>query len=342
MSEIKNTLFLFILCNGLTLLYSILALWGLAFDYLKSFFRSSTSQKKKLEPPSCLFDAKYGLHKYLKVNNVKLHYVESGDTSKPLMLFLHGFPEFWYSWRHQIVEFQKDYWCVAFDMRGYGDSERPENVSDYELDILVEDVRDLVRQLGREKCILVSHDWGGIIACQFRDIYPEVLDAVVLLGSISRESWLKCVFSDYKQMMKSWYVFFFRMPYIPEQVMQSNNLQVFDKAMLVPGKDTITSKDIECYKYWFAKDFAFTYPINYYRANFSCSLPDKHLKDNVPMLLVQAQNDLYIGHSVLDLMKKQYEHIEITMLENCRHFLQQEEPEKVNKLIREFLTKNKL
>ncbi|XP_026765361.2 epoxide hydrolase 4-like [Galleria mellonella] len=342
MSELTKTVALFVLSNYFTILYSILALWTLTLNYVKNIFLSSSSQKRKLEPPACLFDPKYGLHKYIKVNNVKLHYVESGDSSKPLMLFLHGFPEFWYSWRHQIVEFQKDYWCIAIDMRGYGDSERPEKVSDYKLDILVEDVRDLIRQLGREKCILVSHDWGGIIACRFRDVYPEVLDAVILLASISRESWFKCVFSDFKQMMKSWYVFFFRMPYIPEQLLQLNNLNVFDKSMLVPGKDSITSKDIECYKYWFAKDFAFTYPINYYRANFAYSLPEKHLEENVPMLVAHAENDLYIRHSILDMMKKQYDYIETTIVKDCRHFLQQEEPEKVNKIIREFLIKYKL
>ncbi|KAM3967950.1 epoxide hydrolase 1 [Aphomia sociella] len=341
MSELTSLAFRVILSNFLTLLYTVIALGVLGFDYVKDIF-SSPSHGRKLVPPPSLTDPKYGVHKYIKVNNVKLHYVESGDSSKPLMIFLHGYPEFWYSWRHQIVEFNKDYWCIAVDMRGYGDSERPENVSSYNIDILVEDVRDLVRQLGREKCILVSHDWGGVIAAQFRDVYPKVLDAVILLASMSRESWFNCVFSNFNQTLKSWYVFFYRMPAIPELLMQRNNLMIFEKAMLVAGKDSITNNDIECYKYWFTKDLAFMYPINYYRANFAYSVKKKHLKENVPMLVAGAQNDSYINKSVLDLMKKEYDHIETTIVDNSGHFLQQEEPQKVNKLIREFLNKHKL
>lgn len=79
---------------------------------------------------------------------VKLHYVEKGDSSKPLMLFIHGFPEFWYSWRHQIKEFSKDYRTVAVDMRGYGDSEKPEGYAPYVLYNMTEDIKALVTELG--------------------------------------------------------------------------------------------------------------------------------------------------------------------------------------------------
>ena len=77
-----------------------------------------------------------------------MHYVEKGDKSKPLMLFVHGFPEFWYSWRYQLKEFSKDYWTVAIDQRGYGDSEKLGKMSDYHLDNMVEDIRQLVKHLG--------------------------------------------------------------------------------------------------------------------------------------------------------------------------------------------------
>lgn len=79
---------------------------------------------------------------------VKLHYVEKGDSSKPLMLFIHGFPEFWYSWRHQIIEFSKDYRTVAVDMRGYGDSEKPAGYAPYVLSNMTEDIKALVTELG--------------------------------------------------------------------------------------------------------------------------------------------------------------------------------------------------
>jgi pimeloyl-ACP methyl ester carboxylesterase len=105
--------------------------------------------------------------------------VESGDPGKPLMIFLHGFPDFWfvgcpyyilkiltsnfrYSWRHQIAEFSKDYWTVALDMRGFGDSDKPGKISDYHVDKVVEDLKELVLFLGREKFILIGQSWGAI------------------------------------------------------------------------------------------------------------------------------------------------------------------------------------
>jgi len=82
-----------------------------------------------------------------------MHYVEKGDQSKPLMLLVHGFPEFWYSWRFQLNEFSNDYWVVAIDQRGYGQSDKPTSIADYELDNMVEDIHQLVQKLGEYDCL---------------------------------------------------------------------------------------------------------------------------------------------------------------------------------------------
>ncbi|KAL4719489.1 hypothetical protein ACJJTC_015210, partial [Scirpophaga incertulas] len=270
--------------------------------------------------------------------DIKLHYVENGDPSKPLMIFLHGFPEFWYSWRYQILEFSKDYWCIAMDMRGYGHSERPEGLAPYKIELLVADVRDLIRQLGREKCTLVAHDWGGLIACRLRDVYPEIFNQLIILASASREVWNTEVWENPIQRRKSWYVFMYRFPWLAEYMLQLNNLAIFDRAMIVPGKDSVTPEDIECYKYWFGKQYAFTPPVNYYRANFVYDMPNNQPNGNVPMLVIYGEKDAYLELSLIDRMKKRYGNIETAIIENCAHFLQQEEPQKVNKLIRDFLS----
>ncbi|KAG7305674.1 hypothetical protein JYU34_009783 [Plutella xylostella] len=333
----------FFVSNLLTLYYSGLVLLGFLWSYVKNPFADPWAQKLRLEPPPCLTDTKYGVHKYIKVNNTKLHYVESGDPSKPLMVFLHGFPEFWYSWRHQITEFNKDYWCIAIDMRGYGDSERPDGLEAYDLKQLVEDVRDLIRQLGREKCVLVAHDWGGLIACRFRDVHPDALSALVVLASTSQEAWYHELWGSDEQRKKSWYVFFYRMPGLAEKLLRMNDMAAFDTVMRVPGKDTITTQDIECFKYWFGKPTALTPPINYYRSNFAYTLADKpRCERPVPFLYALAQNDAYLSTTLIDKMKNYYAHIEPTIIENCGHFAQQEEPAKVNSLIRNFLSKHKV
>ncbi|KAJ2950428.1 hypothetical protein O0L34_g8670 [Tuta absoluta] len=328
---------------ALTLYYSIIILVHFAVSWLKNPFGDPWALKLKLEPPTCLADPKYGTHKYIKVNNIKLHYVESGDPSKPLMIFVHGFPEFWYSWRHQILEFQKDYWCIAFDMRGYGDSERPDGISAYKMNLLVDDIRDLVRQLGREKCILVAHDFGGLIACRYRDVYPETLNALIILASASREAFCDQIWNNPEQRKKSWYVFLFQAPNVPERLIQMNDQEMIEKMLTVPGKDTITKQDVECYKYWFGKQHTMTPPINYYRANFEFTLPEKPYSEaKIPFLCALAKNDAYLHHNLLEQMKKEYACIEPTIIEDCGHFLQQEEPEKTNKLIRDFLSKHNL
>ncbi|XP_068627934.1 epoxide hydrolase 3-like [Battus philenor] len=331
----------FVISNILTLYYGFITLFGLAIAYLKNPFKNPWELKLVLVPPANLTDPKYGVHKYVKANNIKFHYVESGDPSKPLMLFLHGFPEFWYSWRHQIVEFNKDYWCVAVDMRGFGDSERPEGVSSYKMELLVEDVHDLLQKLGRKKCILVAHDWGGIIATKFRDVHPEALEALILLGTTSVEAWTQEVWENPDQRKKSWYIFFYRLPMLPELIVQMNDLQMFD--ILFKHKNTtVKDSDIECYKYWFRKQYALTPPINYYRANFQVTSPEKYKNENIPMLIANGEHDPFIGQNLLKRVKNEYKYIETMLVENCYHFLQQESPEKINTIIKDFLTKHNM
>ncbi|XP_038213489.1 epoxide hydrolase 1-like [Zerene cesonia] len=332
----------FVVSNVLTLYYSMLVVFWFAVNYLKNPFRNPWTTKVRLEPPTRLSEPKYGVHKYIKANNIKLHYVENGDSSKQLIVFLHGYPEFWYSWRYQLVEFSKDYWCIAVDMRGYCDSERPEEVSAFKLELLVEDIRDLVRQLGREKFILVAHDWGGIVACKYRDLYSETLRGLVVLSSTAIDIWLEAIWTYEEQRRKSWYVFLYRMPIISELLFQQNNLDLLDKAMLVEGKTTIDSQDIECFKFWFSKKHAITPPINYYRANFKYTYKSERFTENLPFLFALGEKDPYIIKEIGDLMETRYTSLEYTRVKDLGHFMQQEDPDIINSLIRSFLNKHNL
>ncbi|XP_050672329.1 epoxide hydrolase 3-like [Leptidea sinapis] len=343
MSEINTVIIRFMAAKLLTLYHSLQVILFLLVTWLKNPFRNPWSVKLKLEPPARLTDPKYGTHKYLKANNIKLHYVESGDPTKPLMLFVHGFPELWYSWRHQIVNFQKDYWCIAIDMRGYGDSEKPEGIEHYKLNTLAADLRDLVRQLGREKFILVAHDWGGVVSCRYRDLYPESLSAVVVLSGTSTEAWLNAIWTDSDQRKKSGYVFLYLMPVLPELLLQSNDLGILDTVMLVKGKQSVDLEDLECFKYWLRKQGALTPPINYYRANFGYSSELKPQDQQpVPFLFAHGSNEKYLNAKIRENIKTLYQHVEIAIIEDSGHFTQQEDPEKVNKLIRDFLAKQNL
>ncbi|HEY9652462.1 MAG TPA: alpha/beta hydrolase, partial [Coleofasciculaceae cyanobacterium] len=113
-------------------------------------------------------------HAYIMSNGIQLHYVTQGEG--PLMLMLHGFPEFWYSWRHQIPEFAKNYKVVAFDLRGYNDSDKPKQKSAYVMSEFINDVEGVIKGLGYDQCVLVGHDWGGAIAWCFAYAHPEMVE----------------------------------------------------------------------------------------------------------------------------------------------------------------------
>src|SRR5579862_637678 len=120
-------------------------------------------------------------HRYAEVNGVKLHYVEQGKGE--LILFLHGFPEFWYEWKDLLPEFSKDHHAVALDMRGYNLSSMPDAVEQYRVPVIVEDVHALAVKLKAKKFVLVGHDWGGVIAWAFAAVHPEMLDKLVIVNA---------------------------------------------------------------------------------------------------------------------------------------------------------------
>ena len=160
-------------------------------------------------------------HNYLETNGIRLHYVSEGEG--PLMLFLHGFPECWYSWRHQLGEFGQDYKAVAVDLRGYNQSDKPKEQSAYALSELIEDVRGAIRALGYDKCILVGHDWGGAIAWSFAYAYPGMLERLIVLN-LPHPAKFAAGLRSPQQLLRSWYIALFQLPKVPELLLKSNDL----------------------------------------------------------------------------------------------------------------------
>ena len=120
-------------------------------------------------------------HEYADVNGVRLHYVTAGKGK--LIMFVHGFPEFWYEWKNQLLEFGNDHQAVAPDMRGYNLSSKPSEVDQYQVKYMVEDLRALAEKLGHKKFILVAHDWGGAIAWAFAIAHPDYLEKLVIINA---------------------------------------------------------------------------------------------------------------------------------------------------------------
>ncbi len=120
-------------------------------------------------------------HEFVIVNGIRMHYVTMGNG--PLIVLLHGFPEFWYSWRHQIPTLSKQFKVVAPDMRGYGETEKPVKIDAYKIEKIVKDIVELVHGLGYEKATIAGHDWGGIIAWSIAMMAPDVAEKLIVMNA---------------------------------------------------------------------------------------------------------------------------------------------------------------
>jgi len=322
--------------------------------FIVNIFRNGPSRMFGISSPSrnvrpeILANANFGSHEFVRLRSVrvKLHCVVNGPTNKPLMLFLHGFPEFWYSWRHQLKEFSRDYRTVAFDMRGYGDSDKPSGICQYTLDKLVEDVDQLITGLGYEKCILVGHDWGGAVAWGYAALHPDRVDRLII-GNCPHPAAFELHMKSgaFSQMLKSWYMFLFQNPVLPQFFLRADDVHFLEDAFC--GKATgakrgvFTPEDIEAYKYTFANYSDLSGPINYYRAFLRYRSPQVEQafrrKISVPTLIIWGTNDGALEKQLAEMSRRFVDQFTLEYIEDAGHWIQQEEPHQFNGFMRQFL-----
>lgn len=277
-------------------------------------------------------------HGFIKTNGISLHYVSKG--SGKLMLMLHGFPEFWYSWRHQIEEFAKDYHVVAIDMRGYNDSDKPESQSAYQMSEFIQDVKGVITGLGYEDCILVAHDWGGAIAWNFAYAYPDMVTKLIVLNIPHPAKFAEGLKTP-EQLQKSWYILAFQLPWLPEFIFQLNDYQAIKEAFtgMAIDKTAFSPADLKAYRDAAAKPGALTAMINYYRGIFGSlfNQPQGWEILDIPTLTIWGESDTALGKELTYGTEAYVSDWQIKYIPNCSHWVQQEQPELVNKYMREFL-----
>lgn len=278
-------------------------------------------------------------HENACINHINLHYVSQG--SGPLVILLHGFPQYWYTWRHQISFLSQYFKVVALDLRGYGDSEKPPKIEDYRLEELATDVKELIYHLGYSKAHLIGHDWGGAIAWFMAARHPVVIDHLIVLNSPYPSIFKKALKTNLKQLMKSWYIFFFQIPYVPEVILKS-----FSKSMLANffrsssvNKETFSNDDIEMYYENLQKPGVLKSAINYYRAIFqSSSQSHGQVQIDIPTLLIWGERDVALTKELTLGMERYFKQpIRIRYLPEAGHWVNEEVPDKINALILEFL-----
>ncbi len=277
---------------------------------------------------------------YLETNGVRLHYAHQG--SGPLMLFLHGFPEFWYSWRHQLAAFAEDYHVVAVDLRGYNRSDIPKGKAPFRLPVLLDDVKGIIHALGYQEAILVAHDWGGAIAWSFAYDHPEMVQQLIVMN-IPHPAKLRAGLRSPRQLLRSWYMFFFQMTALPEWWFSARNHQGIADAFakMAIRKSAFTAEDLDAFRDAAAQPGALTAMINYYRATLRLYLknnrPQEQTVLKVPTLMIWGEEDMVLGKELTYGTEDYVADFTLHYIPDCSHWVQQEQPELVNQYMRAFL-----
>lgn len=312
-------------------------------------------------------------HAYAEVNGQRLHYARAGRG--PLMIFLHGFPEFWYEWKHQLAEFSRDRTAVAPDLRGYNLSSKPEEVSAYQMPNLVADVHalatELLKSTGGKTFTLVGHDWGGVVAWVYAASHPEMLDKLVILNAPHPTIFGRELRGNPAQQKASEYMLMFRSAEA-EALLSENQYEWLKRAVL--GNNP-SAADVDAYVEAWSQPGALTGGLNYYRAagvgpppapsastgrvegpppSASTGRADAPAASaasattgappaippivvRVPTLVIWGEKDTALLPSNLNGLEEVVPKLTVKRIPAGTHWIPRENAPEVNKLIREFL-----
>jgi pimeloyl-ACP methyl ester carboxylesterase len=279
-------------------------------------------------------------HHDILTNGVRLHYVTQGKG--PLIVLLHGFPEFWYSWRYQIP-FLADagYQVVAPDLRGYNDSDKPRG--GYDIPTLLRDIVGLIKGLGQKKAIIVGHDWGGVLAWAFAISYPSLTERLIVLNAPHPAAFQREL-RTWKQLRKSWYAFAFQIPWLPEYMLGRNHAALITSMISTAAvqKTAFPPEVLEHFRVAMSKPGALHASINYYRSIFHHPfkmLGEKNTKQQImiPTLLIWGEQDIALDIALTQGLERWVPEISVKRIPTSGHWVQQEQPEQVNRYIQDFL-----
>jgi pimeloyl-ACP methyl ester carboxylesterase len=284
------------------------------------------------------------VHGFAVASGVRLHYAAAG--SGPLVLFLHGFPEFWYAWRRQLAEFGRDRLAVAPDQRGYNLSDRPQGVEAYRPRHLVADIRALALALGHARFTLVAHDWGGAIAWSFAIAHPDMVEKLVIVNAPHPIPFARELASNPAHQEASSYMNLFR-DAKAERVMAEDGC----RRLLRMTVDAWHGGDEERRAYLDAwtQPGALTGMLNWYRASpfyppvgddpgaAKLDLDPNEFTVRVPTLVIWGMRDGFLLPSLLDGLEDCVPDLRIERIAEGTHWVIHEEPERVNALVRAFM-----
>jgi pimeloyl-ACP methyl ester carboxylesterase len=281
-------------------------------------------------------------HRFVEANGVHFHLVEAGEEPgtengrRPLVLLLHGFPEFWYGWRAQIPALAARFRVVAPDLRGYNLSSRPASGYDYET--LARDVPALIRALGAERAHVVGHDWGGMIAWGAAIFHPEVVDRLAILNAPHPAAYLRELSQNPNQWLRSWYIALFQVRGLPEWLLTHGHGRGVAEILRGSAADhkTFSAADLAAYRRAVLRPGAARAMLAYYRELWSADREELRARLRVvtsPTLLIWGMNDLALVPELTDHLDDWVPGVRVERIADASHWVQHERPELVNRLL---------
>lgn len=281
---------------------------------------------------------------FISTHGIRLHTVMAGPQSGTPVVLLHGFPETWRCWIRQLPALV-DAGCrvIIPDQRGYNLSDKPKGIKNYRISLLVDDIVGLINALEYEKVNLVGHDWGAIVAWMLANKYPNRLHRLSIMNVPHPTVMRRFLMRDLEQIRRSWYVFFFQLPWLPEAGMRRDNWRGAERVLRGSGKiHTFTNEDIEKYKEAWSQPGAMTAMINWYRAAILYERPI--LKDpciKVPTLMMWGMQDFALSHRMARPSMDYVKEGNLMLFPEATHWVQRDAAEEVNHFLIDFILDKK-
>lgn len=287
-------------------------------------------------------------HATIDANGQRLHCVSEGEAAH-LVLFVHGFPEFWYAWHAQLTAFGAQYRAVALDMRGYNLSSKPSDARDYRAKHLVEDLRQLIGHFDAQRVTVVAHDWGGAVAWNLAAQHPEVLDQLVIINAPHPVTFARELQQSKAQQQASQYMNLFRSDKAERVLSEDNYRRLREMTFGAWGQRvTVTEADKQAYLHAWAQPGALTGALNYYRASpfrppgsqeplAPVELDAKQFFVKVPTLVIWGEADQALLPGNLDGLEQHVVDLRVVRVPDASHWIVHEQPALVNELIRNFI-----
>jgi pimeloyl-ACP methyl ester carboxylesterase len=273
----------------------------------------------------------------------RLAAIDEGPTDGPLVILLHGFPEFSYAWRNQVGPLVDDGWRVLVpDQIGYNLSDKPVGLENYDIDALADDVLRLAESAGYRTFSLVGHDWGGIVAWWLALRDPDRIERLAILNAPHPATMTRYAMTHPTQMLRSWYILFFQIPGVPEALLRAGGYRMARRLLTGTSRgDAFSRHDLDHYQEAWSRPGALTAMINWYRAlRKRRKLRSERVR--VPTMILWGERDAALEFPLALAALRRCDQGRLFRFPNATHWLQHEEPEDVNHLLRAFLSSSPL